>query len=125
MGQLLAKFHESVPEDLRYETNDFLRAKYVAELTDWCARSTAPLAKFLLEKGYWTVLHVWGVEVVPLHIWVDNYLAQYPDSKHIILEAMQNNGLSDESIRKFAPKLLEPLDNLLYPQEELLWITHS
>ena len=108
MHQLLAKFHESVPEDIRCDVNDFLRAKYIEELSDGFARTCTPLTEFLLEKGFWASLHIGGFEIIPLSVFVDNELALYPSYKHLLLKAMRNNGLSDEAIQKFAPKLLEP-----------------
>ena len=67
-----------------------------------------PLTTYLQNKGFWASFHVEYIEILPLNLYVDKVLKKYPSNKTLLLKAMQSNGLSDEAIQKFAPKLLEP-----------------
>lgn len=105
---MMIKYHESVPQDIKSITEEFIYSKRLWEAQDGVAYPISPLLLELVQKGYWCKIHVYGYEVIPLNLFIEQELKEYPEYREIMLKALRNNGLTDDSIKKFAPNLLNP-----------------
>ena len=105
--EIQIKFHPQVPNEVQIETREYMYSKAICEQMDGIARPMFPLRQALLKKGFWVLTHIYGFEILPLHIYVEHELKDFPKGKSILLKAMRNNGLSDCDIKKFAPILLD------------------
>lgn len=107
------EFHRDVPDKILESVVDAVRAKVVTEgLTGMvCDRSDFWVA--LLREGYKMVIHAYGYEIMPLDVYIRQDMKAYPNHtclslskyKEIMYNALKNNGLTPEDIRRLAPSL--------------------
>lgn len=97
--EIQIKFHPQVPSEIKIETREYMYSKAICEQMDGITRQSFPLRQALLKKGFWILTHLYGFEILPLHIYVEHELKEFPEGKSILLKAMRNNGLSDRDIK--------------------------
>jgi len=105
--EILIKFHPQVPNEVQIETREYMHSNAICEQMDGIAQPMFPLCQALLKKGFWVLTHLYGFEILPLRLYVEHELQEFPKGKSILLKAMRNNGLSDCDIKNFAPILLD------------------
>lgn len=107
------EFHRDVPDKIREAVVDAVRTKEVTEgLTGMvCDNSDFWIA--LLREGYKMIVHVYGYEIMPLDLYIQQDMRAYTNHtcpslskyKEIMYNALRNNGLSTDDIKRLAPSL--------------------
>ena len=94
------KFRKEVPEKIRNAVRDYMRGKELCELQTGVAEPISGLHQYLIDEGYRVVVHVYGLEIVPLKDWVKEEIAAYPDRKDrdILRKHLVKCGYSAEKV---------------------------